>query len=46
MADKFEGVSTVNRQRMVYKAIWMELSDQVLYSRVLVVSVFVYLEQN
>jgi len=29
VSEKFEGKSAVNRQRMVYKAIWMELQDQV-----------------
>ena len=29
VSENFEGKSAVNRQRMVYKAIWMELQDQV-----------------
>jgi stress-induced morphogen len=29
VSTMFEGKSAVNRQRMVYKAIWMELQDQV-----------------
>ena len=29
VSEQFEGKSVVNRQRMVYKAIWMELQDQV-----------------
>ena len=29
VSEKFEGKLAVNRQRMVYKAIWMELQDQV-----------------
>ena len=29
VSEKFEGKSAVNRQRMVYKAIWMELQGQV-----------------
>ena len=29
VSELFEGKSVVNRQRMVYKAIWMELQDQV-----------------
>ena len=29
VSKAFEGKSSVNRQRMVYKCIWMELQDQV-----------------
>ena len=29
VSQAFEGKSSVNRQRMVYKCIWMELQDQV-----------------
>jgi len=29
VSKMFEGKSSVNRQRMVYKCIWMELQDQV-----------------
>lgn len=29
VASVFEGKSSVNRQRMVYKAIWLELQDAV-----------------
>ncbi len=29
VSQAFEGKSSVNRQRMVYKCIWLELQDQV-----------------